>query len=211
MKSVEDDLVARHFSEKVREHIDGHLLAGAAPIAEAERGAEASIVADRSFGFPSDTANTVPKPLLVMLVLRPSLTGSVVMSNGQRGSPISLAFRIIDFGAGRHVQVACRVEALGLLPQPRVEARLGMGRIHVRVPLVGHAELGERRAAVEGQGPRVRDRRDAAAVGRDGSKELQPPEAQAAYRALPFALSKSPVHRLLEGRPHRVGSRRHFR
>src|SRR3984885_8120010 len=42
---VEDDLVTRHFAEKVGEHVDRHLLTGAAPIAEAER-REAGVIAD---------------------------------------------------------------------------------------------------------------------------------------------------------------------
>ena len=125
-----------------------HLLARAAPIAKAER-RESGIVADRC-RLPSVTANTVPKPLLVMPVLRPSLTGSVVISNGQRGRPICLHFASSISALVGTLKIAFRLEALGLVPEPRVEARVGVGRIHVRVSLVRHAELREGRAAVEG-------------------------------------------------------------
>jgi hypothetical protein len=37
MEIVEDDLVAPHLAQKIREHVDRHLLAGEASIAEAER------------------------------------------------------------------------------------------------------------------------------------------------------------------------------
>ena len=49
---------------------------------------------------------------------------------------------------------------------------LHIGRIHVRVPLVGHAELGERRRAAEGPRSCVRDCGNAAAVSRDGAKSF---------------------------------------
>ena len=90
MKGVEDDLVARHFSEKVREHVDGHLLAGAAPIAEAER-REACIVADRC-GLSVRYREYSAEAAVGDAGLAPIANGKRRNIEGQRGSPICLHF-----------------------------------------------------------------------------------------------------------------------
>jgi hypothetical protein len=72
---------------------------------------------------------------------------------------------------------------------------LHIGRIHVRVPLVGHAELGERRRAAEGPRSCVRDCGNAAAVSRDGAKsfirKLKRRLAILQARCPPIAMSKA--------------------
>jgi hypothetical protein len=46
LRFAEDDLVAPHLAEEIPEHVDRQLLAGAAPIAEAEW-REPGVIADR--------------------------------------------------------------------------------------------------------------------------------------------------------------------
>ena len=86
MQIHELDLIVPHFTQKVLENPDRELLAGAAPIAEAERG-EPGIVADRQWlavGYAEDSA----EPLSVRPAFRPSATLNVVMSKGHRAKPI---------------------------------------------------------------------------------------------------------------------------
>ena len=100
MESVEDDLVARHFSEKVREHIDGHLLAGAAPIAEAE-GREACVVADRC-GLSVRYRKYSAEAAVGDACLASIANGKRRNVEGATRQSDLLAFRFIDFGAGRN-------------------------------------------------------------------------------------------------------------
>ena len=197
---VEDDLVARHFAEKIREHVDRHLLAGAAPIAEAER-REAGVVADRR-RLPVRHREHGAEAAVGDAGLAPVADGKRCDVERATRQTDLLAFRLVDIGAGRHAEIAFRVEPVRLVPQPRVEARLGVGRVHVGMPLVRHAELGEGRAAVEGRRPRVGDRRNAAAVRRDHAEELHHQKLERrvgrAVRIVEVA-----AHRLLERRAHR--------
>ena len=168
MEIVEGDIVAVHLAEKIAEHVDRQLLAGAAPVAEAER-RKSRIVAERrrlSVGHREHGAEAAVGDV-----------GLAPVADRERGDieraarqADLLAFRLVDLGAGRHAEIALGVETLGLVPQPGVEARVGVGRVHVGVPLVRHAELGERGAAIEGPRPRVGDRGNAAAIRRDGAK-----------------------------------------
>jgi hypothetical protein len=91
VQAAEGDLVTPDLAQEICEYIDGQLLAGAAPIAEAEW-CEAGMVADRQRLAVDDAEYTVPNALLAMAALRPSLTFSVVRSNGDLGKPICLLF-----------------------------------------------------------------------------------------------------------------------
>ena len=72
-----------------------------------------------------------------------------------------------------------------------------MGRVHVRVPLVRHAELGERGAAIERPRPRIGDRGNAAAIRRDGAKKLHNEKLERRV-GLPFGVVEVAAHRLWE-------------
>src|ERR1700733_2407774 len=108
---VEDDLVTRHFAEKVREHVDRHLLAWAASIAEAER-REAGVVANR-IRLPVGHREHGAKAAI-------GDAGLAAVAHGERRDVERaarqtdlLAFRLVDIGARWHAEKAFRLESLG--------------------------------------------------------------------------------------------------
>jgi hypothetical protein len=98
--SLRKTIFSPNLAEELFEDLNRQLLAWTPPVSEAEW-CEAGTIANRK-GLPvNNTPKTVPKPLLVMFAMRPSLTSKFVISNGHRARPIcrhlsSIIWALVD-------------------------------------------------------------------------------------------------------------------
>src|SRR4029077_3405277 len=198
MQIHELDLVVPHFTQKVLENLDRELLAGAAPIAEAERG-EPGIVADRQWlavGYAEDSA----EPAIGQARLSP--IGDIECGNvkGASGKTDLLALGLVDLGARRHVVVAIGIELLRIAPVTGIEAGRGMRSGDIGVSLETRSQCCKGRFPVS-RSPRILYRRDASAIRRYCAEQLHHDQLERGVRRAGCVIIVA-VHRLCERCAH---------